>query len=259
MFSLDDRSKSYPHAEVQRVSSVQNILYAGIGPLALLIVWTILFRPGFHKGHVTIFGLFISLFLTSILTDIVKNAVGRPRPDLIARCKPRAGTPSHELVTYRVCTETDHHTLHDGFRSFPSGHSSWAFAGLGYFALVLAGQMHTFRPRVDLVRIILFLVPLVGAALIAMSRVEDYRHDVLDVSIGSALGMLIAYLSYRKHYRSLGHSKCHEPYPSKPEPLKVKSRIAGAEEGLHASSIAGFELADSDDEESETLPLHNVR
>ena len=29
-----------------------------------------------------------SLLLTSFITDVIKNAVGRPRPDLIARCKP---------------------------------------------------------------------------------------------------------------------------------------------------------------------------
>ena len=73
--------------------------------------------------------------LTTFLTDVVKNSVGRPRPDLIARCKPKDGTPEHTLITIGSCTETDHHVLHDGWRSFPSGHSSLAFSGLGYLAL----------------------------------------------------------------------------------------------------------------------------
>lgn len=72
--------------------------------------------------------------------------MGRARPDLIARCKPKEGTPEHELVTYLVCTETDHHTLHDGFRSFPSGHSSFSFAGLGYLSLfVFTNLFYTVR------------------------------------------------------------------------------------------------------------------
>lgn len=100
-----------------------------------MILWSLIFRPGSHKIHVTILGLFISLILTSFLTDVVKNSVGRPRPDLIDRCKPANGTPEHELVNYTVCTETDHHVLHDGWRSFPSGHSSFAFSGLGYLAM----------------------------------------------------------------------------------------------------------------------------
>lgn len=86
----------------------------------------------------TVLGLAISVVLTTFLTDVVKNAVGRPRPDLIARCKPEEGTPEHKLVNVEVCTETDHHILHDGWRSFPSGHSSLAFSGLGFLALYVS-------------------------------------------------------------------------------------------------------------------------
>lgn len=77
----------------------------------------------------------VTLALTVFLTDAVKNAVGRPRPDLISRCKPAKGTPERGLVTVDVCTQTDQHILHEGWRSFPSGHSSFAFAGLGFLAL----------------------------------------------------------------------------------------------------------------------------
>ena len=135
MFSLDDLSKSYPHALVQRVPTHWNLVYGGLIPLVMILAWAAIFRPGVHPTQVTILGLFISIALTSFLTDVIKNAVGRPRPDLIARCKPEKGTPAHALVTWEVCTETDPHTLHDGWRSFPSGHSSFAFSGLGYLAL----------------------------------------------------------------------------------------------------------------------------
>ena len=117
------------------IQSAYNILYAGFIPLLVLVLWSAAFQPGVHKAHVTILGLLVSLLLASVLTDIVKNAVGRPRPDLLARCKPAKGTPAHELVTIDVCTEKDHHTLHDGWRSFPSGHSAFAFGGLGFLAL----------------------------------------------------------------------------------------------------------------------------
>jgi diacylglycerol diphosphate phosphatase / phosphatidate phosphatase len=135
MFSLDDRSKAYPHALVQRVSALWMFVYGGGVPLAVILVWAVVARPGFHQAHVSILGLFISLILTMFLTDVVKNSVGRPRPDLIARCKPKEETPSHTLLTIEVCTETDPHVLQDGWRSFPSGHSSFAFSGLGYLAL----------------------------------------------------------------------------------------------------------------------------
>ena len=117
-----------------------------------------------------------SIMLTLFVTDTIKNAVGRPRPDLISRCKPKPGTPENVLVTYEVCTETDNHTLHDGWRSFPSGHSSFSFAGLGFLALYFAGQMHVFRPGTDLGKSLIAMAPLLGALMIAISRCEDYRY-----------------------------------------------------------------------------------
>lgn len=46
--------------------------------------------------------------------------------DVIDRCQPRPGSadPVYGLSNYTICTQTDHYVLRDGFRSFPSGHSS---------------------------------------------------------------------------------------------------------------------------------------
>ena len=79
----------------------------------------------------------------------------------------------------------------------------------------LAGQMHVFRPRTDLARVLIALAPLIGAALIAISRCEDYRHDVYDVTIGSILGISIAYFSYRRYYPRLNSTYCDRPFPSR--------------------------------------------
>ncbi|KAF2091326.1 acid phosphatase/Vanadium-dependent haloperoxidase [Saccharata proteae CBS 121410] len=262
MFSLDNIAIQYPHAEIERVSVTWLFVYAGGMPLILLILWAAAFRPGTHKAHVTILGFFISLILTSFITDVVKNAVGRPRPDLIARCKPAPGTPAHTLVTYTICTETDHHTLHDGFRSFPSGHSSFAFSGLGYLALFLAGQCHVFRPRTDLFRVLVALAPLLGAVLIAASRCEDYRHDVYDVTVGSLLGMAVAWFTYRRYFPPLGRKGCAKPYPGRSEVAEGKGfgKVKDDEEERVGGGL-DFELGDvSDgDGEGERLPLHGGR
>lgn len=82
----------------------------------------------------TILGFLIALMLSTFLTDTVKNAVGRPRPDLISRCKPRKGTAEDALVAWTVCTQSNTHILQEGWRSFPSGHSSFSFSGLGYLS-----------------------------------------------------------------------------------------------------------------------------
>jgi diacylglycerol diphosphate phosphatase/phosphatidate phosphatase len=189
-----------------------------------------------------------SIFLTCFITDAVKNAVGRPRPDLIDRCKPAGGTAKDVLVTISVCTETDHHILHDGWRSFPSGHSSFAFSGLGFLALFFAGQMHVFRPRTDLSKALLAIAPLLGAALIAISRCEDYRHDVYDVTCGSILGMGIAYFSYRRYYPRLRSPQCDEPFPSRESSFNEGfAKIKDDEET--ARTAREFELSEEDEEQ----------
>lgn len=178
------------------------------------------------------------------MTDVIKNAVGRPRPDLLDRCKPRKGTPEHSLVNFDVCTETNHHVLHDGWRSFPSGHSSFAFSGLGYLALWLCGQMHVFRPRTDLSKGLLGLSPLLAAAVIAISRCEDYRHDVYDVTVGSMIGMGIAFFSYRRYFPRLRSSKCDEPFKSRAASQDGFVKVKNDEEALR--NVQDFELDDLD-------------
>ena len=77
--------------------------------------------------------------------------------------------------------------------------------------------MHVFRPRTDLARVLLALAPLIGATLIAISRLEDYRHDVYDVTVGSVLGLFVAYFSYRRYYPGLKSVYCDTPFPSRAE------------------------------------------
>ncbi len=216
----------------------------------------------------TILGLAIALILASTLTDLVKNTVGRPRPDLLSRCKPAPDTPEHTLVTFDICTETDHHKLHDGWRSFPSGHSSFSFAGLGYLSLFLAAQLKVFvirshgggaaetpgvgegqiervvHVRGDLGRALLCLAPLVGATMIAISRCQDYRHDVYDVCTGALLGWVVTYWSYRRYWPRLSSQHCDEPYPGPGTTGRDAARygrLRDEEEGTHN---VGYELTE---------------
>jgi diacylglycerol diphosphate phosphatase/phosphatidate phosphatase len=199
------------------------------------------------------------MILTSFLTDVIKNMVGRPRPDLIARCLPAAGTPRDVLVDIDVCTQPDHHTLHDGWRAFPSGHASFSFAGLGYLSLFLAGQARIFAHgttgslaehteklvRGDLVRALLCFTPLLGATMIAISRCQDYRHDVYDVCVGALLGWTVTYWSYRRYWPRLSSGRCDEPYAGPSggggdEAGAVRyGRIRDEEEGGGAGAGAG--------------------
>lgn len=280
LFYINDLAISFPHAEVERVPVALNVVYAAAVPLVLIVLANSLSGASRHKHHVAILGLAIALILASFLTDTVKNTVGRPRPDLVARCKPAPGTPENKLVGVEVCTETRHHVLHDGWRSFPSGHSSFSFAGLGYLSLFLAGQVRLFvvgagggsgrknnagagqgpngragvvddgddravYARGDLARALLCLAPLLGAAMIAISRCQDYRHDVYDVCTGALLGYVVAYWSYRRYWPQLSSWHCHEPYPGPASDgggLPLYGRLRDEEEGIGGGNNVGIEL-----------------
>ncbi len=150
--------------------------------------------------------------MTLFLTDVLKDAIGRPRPDLISRCQPAPSTPRDELVEIDVCRQSDRHRLNDGWRSFPSGHSSLAFTALGWLGFFVASQTRVLRPRASLIEVILTLAPFLGAAFIAISRLEDYRHGPLDVLAGSLLGFTVAHFNWRRYYPSLWSKDCDEPY-----------------------------------------------
>lgn len=111
------------------------MIYAGVIPFLIIMAWSTVMHPGVQKTQVTVLGFLVALMLTSFLTDVVKNAVGRPRPDLLSRCMPSRGTKDDVLVAWTVCTQSNPHILQEGWRSFPSGHSSFSFAGLGYLSL----------------------------------------------------------------------------------------------------------------------------
>lgn len=123
----------------------------------------------------------------------------------------------------------------------------------------LAGQMHVFRPRTDLARVLVALAPLLGAALIAISRLEDYRHDVFDVTCGSSLGMLIAYFSYRRYYPSLHLARCDEPHPSRYDFARRDEQNKSKIDEEQCLNSAARPSLDDSIEAAESHPLNEMR
>jgi PAP2 superfamily len=85
------------------------------------------------------------------------------------------------------------------------------------------------------------LTPLIGAALIAISRTMDNRHHWQDVTTGSILGLILAFFAYRQYYPPLSSPISHRPY--KPRTLHDKGQHAPGnvmatdlEGGLHVQS-----------------------
>lgn len=92
------------------------------------------------------------------------------------------------------------HSILDGRRSFPSGHSSTAFAGMTFLSLWLAGMTGAWclaQPvsggaflHSKLARLTLSLLPLAFATWVAVSRMEDYVRTILTILFGGSLKSL---------------------------------------------------------------------
>ncbi|RXW21001.1 hypothetical protein EST38_g4851 [Candolleomyces aberdarensis] len=214
VFSLDDTSLRHPYAVEERVPNVWLYIICGVVPLVLLPVINWFTVRSWWDLHNSWLGLTLGLALTGSVTQFVKITVGRPRPDIIDRCQPPAGAadPPFKLTDWTICTQTDNHMLRDGFRSFPSGHSSMSFAGLGFLSFYLAGKLHLFDKRGHAGKAWVSLFPFCGAALVAISRSMDYRHHWHDILVGSILGVILSFFAYRQYYPSLSSEVSHRPY-----------------------------------------------
>jgi len=109
-----------------------------------------------------------------------------------------------------------------------------AFAGLGFFGFYIAGKMHLFDEKGHTIKAWITLIPFTGAALIALTRVTDYRHHATDIIAGSLLGLGLAYFSYRLYYPPLEHPMAHKAY---------SPRIPAEEEAKESDNVYGDEEA----------------
>ena len=168
-FSLLDLSISFP-VVAESVSLTTLALVAFFAPAAIIALIALLLVPGpsaqrsWTRGqvvrrklwelHVGLAGLALSVTVAFFVTQGLKNIVGKPRPHLLALCQPDLmDVASHvvggfgqdisarwTLVTQSICMQPDAKLLNDGFRSFPSGHSSWSWSGLLYLSLFLSSK-----------------------------------------------------------------------------------------------------------------------
>ncbi|KAK1281150.1 Lipid phosphate phosphatase 2 [Acorus gramineus] len=172
-------------------------------PIAILLVFYYLRRDVFDLHH-SLLGLLFSVLITGVITDAIKDAVGRPRPDFFWRCFPD-GKDVYDLVTGNVICKGVPSFIREGHKSFPSGHTSWCFAGLGFLALYLSGKTKVFDHKGHVSKLCLVFLPLLVAALVGISRVNDYWHHWEDVFAGGLLGIVVATLCYLQFFPAPYH------------------------------------------------------
>lgn len=76
------------------------------------------------------------------------------------------------------------------------------------------GKLHVFseRGRGQSWRLIVSITPLFLAMLVAVSRTCDYHHHWQDVTVGSLIGIFIAYICYRQYFPALDSKMSHRSY-----------------------------------------------
>ncbi|KAJ5997254.1 hypothetical protein N7522_008914 [Penicillium canescens] len=231
-FSLQNISIQYPYAVHERIPIKYALCISGAFPLVLIVVYTLVIDGLFSHNksqdagsgkrklrgphrwkdrlwemNCGILGLLLAQAVTFVITQSLKTACGKPRPDLIDRCQPREGSVDlfPGLSNSTICTG-DPAIIKDGFRSWPSGHSSSSFAGLVYTALWLGGKLHIMDNRGEAWKAILVTIPLLAATLVAVSRIMDARHHPFDVITGSMLGTACGFIAYRQYFPPLSEA-----------------------------------------------------
>ncbi|KAJ2703021.1 hypothetical protein H4218_000519 [Coemansia sp. IMI 209128] len=239
-FSLNDQSIQYSNHR-SFVPDYVPPLVAYASPILSALFFLVFRRRNWHDFHCTVLGIFLAMGLNNTATNVIKNASGRLRPDFLDRCQPNTTeNPILKLVDYRVCTQTDLGYLHEGMRSFPSGHASLAFCGLTYTSLYLASHLRYNDQRGHAYKTIVFFMPLFFAALIAISRTADYNHHWEDVLAGSNIGGLIGWFGYRTYFPSAFD-------PTIPTDRPFPSRIPKTEDMAQFDKSCGRDLPVDDD------------
>ncbi|KAH9930322.1 phosphatidic acid phosphatase type 2/haloperoxidase [Fomitopsis serialis] len=239
-FDRKDTLIDHKHHKSQ-IGGDLNWFIAFVVPFAVIGVISCLRRSALDLHHGAL-ALYATRAFSEVATEVLKNRVGRLRPDFLSRCK-----WDKEL---KACAG-DLETILDGRRSFPSGHSSTAFSGMMFLSLWLAGITGAWcitRPAAArsflasrLARLSLSCLPLAFATWVAVSRVEDYRHHKEDVIVGGLLGTACAVICYLTYWPNpFAH---HSRLPSTPKPsTRTAARRTRKRKG-YQYELAGMEHA----------------
>ncbi|XP_015880043.1 lipid phosphate phosphatase 2 isoform X2 [Ziziphus jujuba] len=184
-------------------------MYAMMLPILIFLV-VYFRRRDVYDLHHAVLGLLFSVVITAVITDAIKNAVGRPRPDFFWRCFPD-GKDVYDQLGDVIC-HGDKSIIKEGHKSFPSGHTSWSFAGLGFLSLYLSGKIKVFDRRGHIAKLCIVFFPLLFASLVGISRVDDYWHHWQDVFAGGLLGLMVSTFCYLQFFPPPYHHEGWGPY-----------------------------------------------
>ncbi|KAI0418346.1 phosphatidic acid phosphatase type 2/haloperoxidase [Xylaria grammica] len=187
---------------------------AAVVPIIGILVMQIRARS-FWDVNNGIIGLLYSLISAAVFQVFIKFLIGGLRPHFLDVCKPdislaqNGGGPYNAAgfdqlyYTREICTG-DPKEINDSLESFPSGHSTAAFAGFVYLYLYLNAKLKVFSNyHAAMWKMIVIYIPILGAVLIAGALTIDEYHNWYDVCAGAVIGIVMAFSSYRMCYAAI--------------------------------------------------------
>jgi len=151
--------------------------------------------------------------LDVFITAFLKNFAGRKRPNFLAYCNYqgyRTALSSNNFTEYFSLTKFgtigdiskcwDKSRLNDAQYSFPSGHSSTIFCGLGYASIFVIFLLNHYTKNHNMLKTIIGFVLFISAATIAATRPRDHWHNYDDVLAGCAIGMACATFAFSVNF-----------------------------------------------------------
>jgi diacylglycerol diphosphate phosphatase/phosphatidate phosphatase len=178
--SAHDEELSYP-VMPQTVPEAYLVVGAFFLPLAC-VCGACEFLKDRRDMHVSAIMLAQSVSVSVFITTLAKKQAGRPRPNFFAMCGWSNNATTNGVVG---CTASEHWQW-ESRQSFPSGHSSFAFAGMLYLSLFLLDKVAILtsmrRLPVSLpASAVQFAacLPILAAVWVAITRVVDYWYVTL--------------------------------------------------------------------------------
>ncbi|KAL8408534.1 hypothetical protein RB594_007099 [Gaeumannomyces avenae] len=211
---------AYPYQDQFIPSHAATVLAAGV-PIAAFLLAQIRIRSFWDLNN-AIMGLLYSLITSALFQVTIKWLIGGLRPNFLSVCNPDTSLASRPggnrtglegtgyggiMYTYEVCRGDGNGDLSGVFNSlesFPSGHTTAAFAGFVYLYLYLNAKLKVFSNyHPSMWKLALTYAPILGATLIGGSLTVDQSHNWYDIVAGGIIGTIFALSSYRTVYAAI--------------------------------------------------------
>jgi len=147
--------------------------------------------------------------LNFFFTEFFKSFSGRKRPNFFAYCNYqgyRDALEAGNFTMYQQLTKFgnigdidncwDKANVRDAQSSFPSGHASGIFCGIGFTALFVMYLLNKFSRKHNFAKNVVGFSLIMFSFAIAATRPRDYYHNYDDILAGCIVGMTSAFVGF---------------------------------------------------------------